>query len=425
MFEIQRRSQIVVGGVILLLLGTLSLGAQLQAAEAECGLEEVNGVVNLTWPDDGGRHVIRRNGRWLATPGAGTSTFADTAPLEDATYLVRTRFSGGGGSIDRECALIPGDVEPPEARRFVVHVSMDGLRSDHVTTELMPNMAGLADRGAATMNARTDPAITKTLANHTSQFTGRFVWGPTGHRIIVNEDPGDTVHDSAGEYVSSVFDVVHDHGGRTVVYVGKSKFYLHERSWNGEFGAPDVVGEDNGRNKIDVFEKEDPVLAAKPFVDDLIAGQGDTYGFFHIRTPDSAGHTSQWNSDGYRQGVMESDAILGDLLGLLEVAGVLADTTIIVTSDHGGPTGDDGHEKADLAENYTVPFVVSGVGVGEGLDLYELNVDHRTDPGTGRPNKSGPQPIRGHDVANLVLDLLGLPAIPGSLVNADQSLLVN
>ena len=402
-------------------------GALARAADPDCTLLREGMTVTLAWTDEGGRHVVRRNGDWLATLGAAVSSFIDNDAPPDAEYLIRTRVDGT--STDRRCSA-PGipdpDVPAPDGRRFVVHVSMDGLRADYVTSDRMANLSRLAATGASTFNARTDPAITKTLPNHTSQFTGQFVWGPAGHRITVNDDPGGTLHDAAGRYVPSIFDVVHDHGGRTVVYAGKSKFFLHERSWNEQNGAPDQVGEDDGRDKIDVFVKEDPTIAAQPFVADLVAGDAAvTYGFFHVRTPDSAGHTWGWSTDGYLQGVRDADMILGELLAALDAAGVRDATTIIVTADHGGPAGGDDHGKQDLSDNYTVPFVVSGPGVAVGADLYALNLESRTDPGIGRPNKAGPQPIRGHDVANLSLDILGLPPIPGSVVNADQSLRVN
>ena len=56
-------------------------------------------------------------------------------------------------------------------------------------------------------------------------------------------------------------------------------------------------------------------------------------------------------------------------------------------------------------------------------DLYELNAGTRFDPGlTQPPHDSDTPPIRNSDAANLALDLLGLPAIPGSTINAKQDL---
>ena len=59
-----------------------------------------------------------------------------------------------------------------------------------------------------------------------------------GHGVTYNTDIGRrrTVHSSAGEYVSSVFDVVHDHGGRTALFATKTKFALYQRTWNSDGG---------------------------------------------------------------------------------------------------------------------------------------------------------------------------------------------
>jgi hypothetical protein len=65
---------------------------------------------------------------------------------------------------------------------------------------------------------------------------------------------------------------------------------------------------------------------------------------------------------------------------------------------------------------------VWGAGVADGADLYALNTD-RAAPGTGRPAYSATrQPIRNAEAANLVTELLGLPAVPGSRINAAQTL---
>ena len=93
---------------------------------------------------------------------------------------------------------------------------------------------------------------------------------------------------------------------------------------------------------------------------------------------------------------------------------------VVVTSDHGGL----GFSHADATKpvNYTVPFFVWGAGVPAGRDLYALNSDRKS-PGTSRPTYAAvPQPIRNAEAANLVTELLRLPAVPGSRINTTQTL---
>lgn len=308
----------------------------------------------------------------------------------------------------------------------VIHFSIDGLRSDYVTPFLTPNLLSMRRDGASTMNARTDPDVTKTLPNHTSQFTGRPVNGAQGHRVQVNEDLGGTVHQSAGGYVASVFDVAHDHGVATAVYAGKEKFELHNRSWNEQFGRPDTIGPDSGRDKIDIFTRQDPAGAVQTLFNDLdrtSLGRTDAYIFFHIRLPDSAGHGSGWGSQEYGEAVTEADALVGQIMRHMNNNPEWSSSTgFIVTTDHGGPLGGFFHDTFEDPGTYTIPFIVSAPGIKAGADLYALNQGLRQNPGTARIGLTGPQPIRGHDAGNLALDLLGLPPIPGSVYNANHDL---
>ena len=149
-------------------------------------------AVTLRWLDEGGTHVLRRNDRWLATPGRDTSTFVDDPSPPGATYVLRTWL--GSQFVDKSCIQQqspPPPPPPPPVDRLaerVIHVSIDGLRSDHVTPVLMPNLTRLMAEGAWTLNARTDPAYTQTLPNHHSQFTGRPVYGAGGHHVDFNND---------------------------------------------------------------------------------------------------------------------------------------------------------------------------------------------------------------------------------------------
>lgn len=398
----------------------------------DCWVERSGSTVTVRWIDNGGNHVVRRNGSWLASPGRGTTSYVDRSAPSGATYQVRTWLDGE--RIDRDCGGGTGggggdaDPDPPPANgsaKRVIHVSIDGLRADYVTPTLMPNLTRLRNQGASTLNARTDPAFTQTLPNHHSMFTSRAVNGGGGHGVDYNVDRGKTVHQEAGGYVASVFDVVHDRGGGTVVYAGKSKFDMVNRNWSAN-GRADTVGANNGRDKIDEYRQISPGAAVDRLRTALNQRGNLEYAFFHIRNPDNEGHAHNWGSKQYRNGVKEADRILGQVINLIEGNSAWRNSTaIIVVADHGGPLGGDLHSNPSKVGNYTVPFVVWGPGVKAGADLYALNRGDRREPGGARIWLDGTQPIRSAEVANLALDLLGYPPVPGSTSNQRQNLDVN
>ena len=386
----------------------------------------------------GADRVVGGKGRDQVMGGAGPDVVEGGLGADRVTGGDGSDQVDGGAGVDtcsiddstRRCERAtevtrpPKEVVDPEIRvERVIHISIDGLRADHVTRSLMPALTRLRDEGVSTLNARNDPDFTNTLPNHTAQVTGRPVRGDDGHGVDYNEDKDKTVHHEAGRYIASVYDVVHDNGFDTGAYVGKSKFDVHERSWNSSNGAPDTTGADDGRDKIDIFVNDSPDDAAEKLIADLNARPQLAYSFFHIRYPDSAGHGDDWGSSEYRDAVEESDDVLDAIVDAIRGNAEWRDNTaIIVVADHGGENGNDSHHDRELADNYTIPFVVWAPGVDAGGDLYAHNLNNRRNPGSTQIGLDGTQPIRAHEAGNLALDLLGLPAIPGSVFNAAHDL---
>ncbi len=239
--------------------------------------------------------------------------------------------------------------------------------------------------GASTLNARNLFEVTVTLPNHAAMVTGqRADRGEGGTGVTFNSDNGRTIHDQAGRYVQSVFDVVHDAGGTTGLYVGKTKFDFLDRSWNAANGGPDTVGADDGRDKITVYVRGNPSGATAELIEQLTSSSPFVFSFLHLPPPDSAGHASTWMSARYLAAVRQADTLVGQVLAAIDSSPQRsADTVVILTTDHGGYKN--GHSDPRRLENYRIPFIVWGPDVAAGADLYDLNPDSRLDPGESRP----------------------------------------
>lgn len=379
--------------------------------------------------------------RWSLRNGPGSAIVED--PNADYTavtlserghYLFRVTVDDGFDTDTADVLVVWAQAVPegaPPAVEFVLHVSIDGLRPDLVERlgpERLPNFHRLRNEGAWTHAARSDNSQTITVPNHSCQITGRPVAGANGHGYDLNYTiPEQTFHVYKGSYVASVFDVVHDHGLRTGYFASKSKLDVLHLSYNGKNGAEDQAGPDNGRSKIDYVHVDfnDEVLLTA-FESTMITAPFE-YTFLHISEPDDTGHFAGWSTDpesGYAEAVEVADALLGRAITTTENVYVMRNRTrVIVTADHGGAGIN--HVDNTLFENYAIPFYVWGPGVAPGRDLYALNTNRRVAPGPDNPLPgAGLQPIRNGEVANLACQSLGLPNVPGSILNVELPLAV-
>lgn len=303
-------------------------------------------------------------------------------------------------------ATVPGSAE------HVLVVSIDGLNTNAIGNlgpAGLPNLHRLMDEGMSTINARTAVEKTVTLPNHAGMLTGRRVKASLGgHGVTINgySDPTVTVHTLAGHRVDSVFTMTDEAGLDSALFTSKSKFDLFERSWRGELDR--FTYQSNNELLTDAAVAS---LTNNPY----------DYTFVHLSAPDDAGHRYRFMSSNYLNAVRLVDRLLGELLDAVEGNPDLADSlAMIVTADHGGLAGATGHNSRTTLENYRVPFIVWGAGVGTG-DLYDRN-PHFRDPGTALVNYRGMQPIRNANAANLAMELLGLDAVTGSGIDPGQTL---
>ena len=331
-----------------------------------------------------------------------------------------------------------------DTSRHVIHISADGLGAVYLKQYLaetpadFPAFERLWREGAFTLNARCDPHNSLTMPNHCTILTGRPVRQQPAaatlsapHGIEFDYDPGYpwTVHSLGNtnvSYKASVFDVAHDHGLATAFFSGKLKFDLFVRSYNADNGASDILGPDNGRDKLDVHELIDwfsPELVRTndsnlvTRVVETLRRAAPHYTFLHLAEPDISGHFFLWGSETYREAVRHVDRQLARVFEAIEASPDLRlRTWIVLTSDHGGGDAVGWHAIPDVLSVYTIPLFIWGPGVPTGADLYEL-FSNRADPGPLYLDYDAPaQPLRNGDSGNIALALLGLPPIPGSVL---------
>ena len=325
-----------------------------------------------------------------------------------------------------------GPAEELAGIQYVIFFSIDGLAPRYLTKLVadgeLPTFRRLEAEGAWTHNARCDYTFSVTLPNHTSMFTGRPVSAVEGmpdttqHGYTSNSYPAPdaTLHNSGNpalSYIASAFDVAHDFGLKTCFYAGKDKFVLFTNSYDEDSGAADEIGADNGRAKLDVTqiaEGDSPRLFESLLSE--MSGEPCNLAFLHVTDTDPGGHATGWGSAAWLDIVRRVDGWLGRVYSLVTTDDTLRGrTAILLTADHGGHGY--GHSNALDPYNYAVPFYVWAPGISGGTDLYSLVPDTRFDPGDTRPSYADEhQPIRNGDIGNLALDLLHLPAIPGSLM---------
>ncbi|MEZ5096900.1 MAG: alkaline phosphatase family protein [Nocardioides sp.] len=188
--------------------------------------------------------------------------------------------------------------------------------------------------------------------------------------------------------------------------MSKQKLSLFKRSWDSAIDRQ-LIRTDN-RTLVTALRR-DLVKKARAFT------------LLHLSLPDVVGHASGFMGPEYHDAVAATDARLGLILRTIDNHPKLTKhLAVIVVADHGG-RGPRHYNPTKLA-NYRIPFLVWGPGVAVGQSLYALNPDYQ-DPGKTRPTYgAAKQPVRNADAANLALDLLGLPAVPGSKMDAAQDL---
>ncbi len=255
------------------------------------------------------------------------------------------------------------------AKQVILFV-IDGLRPGALAQAHTPEIDRLVIQGAHTWQAQTvTPSIT--LPCHASMF---YAVSPSRHGVVGN------VWTPPSPPMPSLIDVMHQSGLNTAA------FY----SWEPlrdlfSLGALDIAYYRKLEDSVEGQVSEIGAAAAAH-----IAEQSPAFAFIYLEAPDTVGHIHGWMSEPYLQAVSKADCAIGLVLESLRASGGLAGTVCLVLADHGGHDYD---HSAGLAEDLTIPWIISGPGIRRGHSIA--------------------RPVNIIDTAPTVAHLLGLPAPVG------------
>lgn len=256
----------------------------------------------------------------------------------------------------------PIPVPPEPTTKYVVIISIDGLRPDALDIAYTPNLDELKARGTYFPNAQT-VKISVTLPSHASMLSGMV---PEKHGILW----GEPFVGWPGMNGPTLFTVAHDAGLRTAMVFGKEKLnYLV---------LGDSVDTLFGEEVHDTEVKNQAVKVIQENMPNVL--------FIHFPDTDRIGHDFGWMSANQFDAITFVDGLIGEIVATLGEGGHLDNTLLIVTADHGGHGSQHGD---DSPPDRTIPWLAVGPGVPSGVTL--------------------PRSINTYDTAATVLYALDLP----------------
>lgn len=215
----------------------------------------------------------------------------------------------------------------------VVVISEDGMRPELIYQQKMQWHEQLYRSGSYSWHARTIRTAS-TLPSHASMLSGVDVnlhgltwnnWRPTKGFI----------------QVPTIFRAAAEHGMKTAAFVGKFKLrHILPAGTVGVFERPGYYCKKVSDEAARYLEQQKPDLT-----------------FVHFSDPDEAGHSAGWMSERQKHAAMAADACLGTIYRALERSGMLEDTLVIVSADHGGHNHN--HSGA-LSSDREIPWIAHG-----------------------------------------------------------------
>jgi arylsulfatase A-like enzyme len=232
-----------------------------------------------------------------------------------------------------------GDAQPLHQRaHHVLIISEDGLRPDALRSLHLHWHELLRHRGSSAETALTIRQAS-TLPAHASMLSGVH---PAVHGLTWNNWQPRRGYIKA----PTIFTTAMEAGLSTAFFTGKHKLrHIVPAGSVDMYSRPGYYCKKVAEEAASYLVTEKPALA-----------------FVHFSDADELGHSKGWMSQGQMNAIAHTDQCLGILYEALDRSGLLADTLIIVSADHGG------HNKTHSGArriDREIPWIACGPGVRE------------------------------------------------------------
>jgi len=262
--------------------------------------------------------------------------------------------------------------------KHVIMIGIDGWASEAVRqapAEDLPNVHFLMDHGSWTL-AKRSVMPSASAINWTSMFNG-----------LPTEMHGFDKWNSTRGTIPSTSD--NGHGIPPTIYtILREQFPDAEMGivydWNGIGAVCDTNAVDYNHYIVTYGSKNIPVEEYTKLAVDYIKEKKPLFFTFYYGVQDHVGHTKGWYSPEYMECQKEIDKGVGMIIQAIKDAGIMDDTVIIMSADHGGKGK--GHGKFTLLELET-PFIVYGKKIKAGHEFTA--------------------PMMQYDTAAIIADILG------------------
>ncbi len=238
-------------------------------------------------------------------------------------------------------------------------IGLDAFSAVGLQRAETPNLNWMADNGAISVKARCVRS-TSSSQNWMSMVSGTIpeMHGVTGNSWEVdNREIPAAYSENDKETFPTIFELVKKQRPEAKVYM-YYEWTEQDRMYDMSLVDRAVTGIGNGTQTI--------TAAFNSFFEDK-----PEFLFISINEPDEVGHNIGHESTAYFETLTKYDKLIGDFVRKVEEAGMLDETVIIVTGDHGGQGNGHGGDSADERE---IPIVMCGGSITKGKLLERTNL---------------------------------------------------